>query len=285
MNLKYSLILLHLTTILSAYKLNVPKVLLPFHSSNVINFTLELINEDDDDHQQTSCFNWSTSRPEIVSIEAIYDPNSQDKCSTKAIVSAISKYPQRLTSIIIAKESLTDKIIRCDVIVDKITKISIRHTTTQLYLEDSPECFVSEAFDLEGNSFTTIEGLPFEWFIVNTDNRDSYSVLNMQKFIDSEYQVSDTIRNLELSGIHGNKILIEGVKTGTTNVQAKLLDPYYKSTSTDMVRLLVVANILLEPSYPVYFFYFFFIFLYLMSIENKAIQIKEHKDIRFDEDF
>jgi hypothetical protein len=74
----------------------------------------------------------------------------------------------------------------------------------------------------------------------------------MQKFIDTEYQVSDTIRNLELSGIHGIKILIEGVKTGTTNVQAKLLDPYYKSTSTDMVRLLVVANILLEPSYPVY---------------------------------
>ena len=91
MNLKYFLILLHLTTILSAYKLNVPNVLLPFHSSNVINFALELINEDDDHHQQTSCFNWSTSRPEIVSIEAIYDPNSQDKCSTKAIVSAISK--------------------------------------------------------------------------------------------------------------------------------------------------------------------------------------------------
>ena len=85
-------------------------------------------------------------------------------------------------------------------IVDKITRISIKHTTTQLYLEDSPECFLCEAFDLEGNSFTSIEGLPFEWLIVDKDNTN---VLNMQRFIDSEYVVSDTIRNIELSGLHG----------------------------------------------------------------------------------
>ena len=89
--------------------------------------------------------------------------------------------------IIIAKEISTDKIIRCDVIVDKITRISIKHTTTQLYLEDSPECFVCEAFDLEGNSFTSIEGLGFQWSIVD---KEDTNVLNMQRFIDSEYVVS-----------------------------------------------------------------------------------------------
>jgi hypothetical protein len=36
-------------------------------------------------------------------------------------------------------------------------------------------------------------------------------------------------------------------------VQAKLLDSFYKeSLKTPLVRLLVVANILIEPSYPVY---------------------------------
>jgi hypothetical protein len=40
---------------------------------------------------------------------------------------------------------------------------------------------------------------------------------------------------------------------GTSNVQSKLLDSFYKDTlKTPLVRLLVVANILLEPSYPVY---------------------------------
>ena len=269
MNFKYFILIVFCIQLNSSYKLNVPKVLLPFHSSNVINFTLELINEDDDikHQQQNSCFLWSSSRPEIVSIEPIYE-NQQEKCSTKAIVSSISKYPQRLTSIIIAKEISTDKVIRCDVIVDKLTKISIKHTTTQLYLEDSPECFVSEAFDLEGNSFTTIEGLPFEWLVVNKFNTNEYDVLNILKFIDSEYIVSDVIRNLELTGLYGNKILIEGVKTGTANVQAKLLDPFYKNMSTELVRLLVVANILLEPSYPIYL-------LTGSSIKYRVVLIKQ----------
>ena len=95
-----NLIIIQLISIISCYKLNVPKVLLPFHSSNVINFTLELINDEEDDsrQQQQSCFLWSSSRPEIVSIEPIYEIQNELKCSRKAIVSSISKYSQRLTS-------------------------------------------------------------------------------------------------------------------------------------------------------------------------------------------
>ena len=65
--------------------------------------------------------------------------------------------------------------------------------------------------------------------------------------------MTDAIRQLEAIGLSGHKILIEGLKTGTANVQAKLLDSFYKETlKTPLVRLLVVANILIEPSYPVY---------------------------------
>ena len=99
MILKSLIIIIQLLSIICCYKLNVPKVLLPFHSSNAINFTLELINdEEDDSRQQQSCFSWSSSRPEIVSIEPIYEIQNELKCSRKAIVSSISKYPQRLTS-------------------------------------------------------------------------------------------------------------------------------------------------------------------------------------------
>jgi nuclear pore complex protein Nup210 len=215
----------------------------------------------------------SSSRPDIVSITPIYendpkkDPNKNEygnlnDCSTKAIVSAVSKHAQRLTSIILAKEIKTDKLIRCDVIVDKIDSIRIKHTTTHLYLEDSPECFTVEALDTEGNTFTSLDGLPFEWNILNDPSLiennqnlssiDSRNVLRLSKFIESEYVVSDSIKQLEKIGLSGNKILIEGLKTGTANVQSKLLDSYYKDMKTPLVRLLVVANILVEPSHPVY---------------------------------
>ena len=167
-----------------------------------------------------------------------------------------------MTSIILAKEIKTDKLIRCDVIVDKIDSIRIKHTTTHLYLEDSPECFTVEALDTEGNTFTSLDGLPFEWSILNDPSLiennqnlssiDSRNVLRLSKFIESEYVVSDSIKQLETIGLSGNKILIEGLKTGTANVQSKLLDSYYKDMKTPMVRLLVVANILVEPSHPVY---------------------------------
>lgn len=149
--------------------------------------------------------------------------------------------------------------IRCDVIVDQIDSIRIKHTTTHLYLEDSPECFTAEALDDEGNTFSSIDGLAFEWNVINelsdekVNSLDSRNVLRISKFIDSEYEMSESIKQLESVGLSGHKILIEGLKTGTANVQAKLIDTFYKDTlKTPLVRLLVVANILLEPSYPVY---------------------------------
>jgi nuclear pore complex protein Nup210 len=157
-----------------------------------------------------------------------------------------------------------DKLIRCDVIVDQISSIRIKHTTTHLYLEDSPECFTTEAFDDEGNTFSSLEGLPFEWIIVNDISSskeaadgsvDARNILRPIKFADSEYEVSKSIRQLESIGLSGHKMLIEGVKTGTAYVQSKLLDSFYKETTTQLtplVRLLVVANILLEPSQTVY---------------------------------
>ena len=174
----------------------------------------------------------------------------------------MSKHAQRYTSIILAKESKTDKLIRCDVIVDKINSIRIKHTTTHLYLEDSPESFTVEALDDEGNTFSSIDGLPFEYSIIDDNESqdtkganklDSRNILRLSKFIHSEYVVSESIRQLESVGLSGHKILIEGLKTGMANVQSKLIDPNYKETlKTPLVRLLVVANILLEPSYTVF---------------------------------
>jgi nuclear pore complex protein Nup210 len=126
-----------------------------------------------------------------------------------------------LKSIVFHMNPGTDRIIRCDVIVDRIESINIMHTTRQLYLEDSPERFTVMALDSEGNTFTSINGLPFEWNIIDIENNfnkhqiiDSRNVLRMAKLSDSEYDVSEKIKNLEKIGLNGHQILIEGLKTG-----------------------------------------------------------------------
>ena len=252
------LILILIYDIINSYKLNVPKILLPFYSSKITNFTLEA-KHDLEPGTDDLCFVWSSSRPDLVSITPIYEKrnvkfNGYD-CSHRAVVSALSKHSQRMTSIIFAKEIITDKIIRCDVIVDRIHSIRIKHTTTHLYLEDSPESLTAVAVDFEMNTFTSIDGLAFEWKVLNdeTESDDSRNVLKISNFLHSEYETSDSIKQLETLGLHGHKILIEGQKTGSASVQAKLIDPFYKDgLKTPPVRLMVVANILIEPSYPIY---------------------------------
>jgi hypothetical protein len=99
----------------NAYKLNVPKVLLPFHSSKQISFILEAKADTETLNEQQNndlCFVWSSSRPDIVSIIPIYEPaasvsniNNNRECTRKALVTAVSKHAQRLTSIILARET------------------------------------------------------------------------------------------------------------------------------------------------------------------------------------
>jgi hypothetical protein len=92
--------LLFVLAAVDSYKLNVPKVLLPFYSSQLISFQLELRTELND--PENLCFTWSSSMIDIVTIQPLYEI---DNCSTKAIVTAVTKHPQRLSSIILAKET------------------------------------------------------------------------------------------------------------------------------------------------------------------------------------
>ena len=137
-----------LTWIVSSYKLNVPKVLLPFQTSKVTSFVLEASNgghgsgaADNADLNEDLCFTWlvyltnsrcclacflccsnsifrqttnrSSSRPEIVTIQPLAEPSSsntskpEEQCSRRALVSAVSTHPYRLTSTILAKETST----------------------------------------------------------------------------------------------------------------------------------------------------------------------------------
>ena len=65
------------------------------------------------------------------------------------------------------------------------------------------------------------------WPVIKAQPPNSPTV-NPQKTGQEISEISDSIRQLESIGLSGHKILIEGLKTGTANVQSKLLDPYYK---------------------------------------------------------
>uniref|UniRef100_A0A8C7WMB9 Nucleoporin 210 n=1 Tax=Oryzias sinensis TaxID=183150 RepID=A0A8C7WMB9_9TELE len=227
-------------------KLSIPKVLLPLARGTLINFTLETTD---------GCYRWSSTRPEVASIQAA-DEDLSRGCSRRAVVQALSTQPSRLTSIILAEDVVTGQVLRCDAIVDVISEIQIVSTTRELHLEDSPLELKIHALDSEGNTFSTLAGLVFDWsFVKDIDVNgfpDSYNSLRVLKFSESTYTPPAYISEMERVGKQGDIILVSGLKTGHAKLKAKIQESLYKDVGAAEVRLLILENILLSPAHDIY---------------------------------
>ncbi|KAE8293658.1 Nuclear pore membrane glycoprotein 210 [Larimichthys crocea] len=246
--LSVSVLLLIITVIQvdGTSRLNIPKVLLPLARSTKINFTLETTE---------GCYRWSSTRPEVASIQAV-DEDSSRGCSRRAVLQALSTQPSRLTSIILAEDVVTGQVLRCDAIVDIISEIQIVSTTRELHLEDSPLALKIHALDSEGNTFSTLSGLVFDWTLVKDVDvngfSDSYNSLRVLKFSESTYTPPGYISEMERVGKQGDIILVSGLKTGHAKLKAKIQEPLYKDVGAAEVRLLILENIMLSPAHDVY---------------------------------
>uniref|UniRef100_A0A8C6RJI4 Nucleoporin 210 n=1 Tax=Nannospalax galili TaxID=1026970 RepID=A0A8C6RJI4_NANGA len=246
-----------------AAKLNIPKVLLPFTRATRVNFTLEA---------SEGCYRWSSTRPEVASIEPL--GSDEHQCSQKAVVQARLTQPARLTSIIFAEDITTGQVLRCDAIVDLIHGIQIVSTTRELYLEDSPLELKIQALDSEGNTFSTLAGLVFDWTIVKDTEAsgfsDSHNALRILTFSESTYIPPSYISEMEQAAKQGDTILVSGMKTGSSKLKARIHEAVYKNVRSAEVRLLILENILLNPAYDVYL-------LVGTSIRYKVQKIRQGK--------
>lgn len=247
----------------SSSKLNIPKVLLPFTRGTRINFTLEVTE---------GCYKWSSTRPEVASIEHVNMDERQ--CSQRAVVQARATHPTRLTSIIFAEDIYTGQVLRCDAIVDIVHDIQIVSTTRELYLEDSPLKLKIQALDSEGNTFSTLAGIAFEWAVVKDADVDGYSdshnSLRILKFLESTYVPPGYISEMEKVAKQGDTVLVSGIKTGSSKLRARMLEPVYENVNPAEVRLLILENILLYPGSDIYL-------LVGSSIKYKVQKIKQGK--------
>lgn len=130
-------------------------------------------------------------------------------------------------------------------------------TTQKLFLEDAPEAFEIRAKDDKGDTFTTLDGIEFEWRIENDIRNDSVfvdaqNILRITKFADTQYKPPPSISAMETMGKRGYTALVEGIQTGTGIVTAALKNHAFKNVEPASVHLLVVANVILDPPHDVY---------------------------------
>nr|XP_028566233.1 nuclear pore membrane glycoprotein 210-like isoform X2 [Podarcis muralis] len=227
-----------------AYKLNTPKVLLPFSRDKRVPFVLGA---------EGGCYSWYSTRHDTVTIDPMYENGTA--CSQKALLTTCSTQATKLASVILAEETVTGHLLRCDVIVDLIDHVEIISRTREIYVEDSPLELSVRALDAEGNTFSSLEGLEFEWSIAKDDeleNVELSSKIRILKYSEAEYSPPDYVVEMEREEKQGDRILVSGIKTGAAVVKVRIQEPVYKKVAAALVRLLVLENIFLIPSYDVY---------------------------------
>ncbi|XP_006861549.1 PREDICTED: nuclear pore membrane glycoprotein 210-like isoform X2 [Chrysochloris asiatica] len=226
-------------------KLNVPHVLLPFgREPGRVPFLLE---------SQKGCYTWHSTHHDVVTVEPLYETGTL--CSQRAVLIAESTQPIRLSSIILAREIVTDHELRCDVKVDVIHSIEIVSRTRELYVDDSPLELMVRALDTEGNTFNSLAGMMFEWSIAQ-DNESTRGELSSKirilKYSEAEYSPPEYIAEMEKEDKRGDMILVSGIRTGAAVIKVRIYESFYKKVAAGLIRLLVLENIFLIPSHDIY---------------------------------
>lgn len=156
----------------------------------------------------------------------------------------------RNTPLVLAEETTSGEVLRCDVILDVIHSFKVITTTRELFLQEAPEKFELMAHDVFGNAFSSLENVKFNWEILQHSRSDHYTdVLRYLQFSESAYhEVPEVMQRLESEGVTGFMILLEGINTGTAKVSVRLPYPEYKQVPSVEVDIMVLANILIDPN-------------------------------------
>jgi len=196
-----------------------------------------------------------SSGPELIKIEPIYEHD--DDCSHKVMITAISREKQKKTAILLAESKETGEVLRCDVILDLIHTFGVHTTTRELYLEEAPEAFELMAQDSQGNIFTTLEGVEFNWRIgvqsraskeIDNNGKTRFQVLRFLTFSESKYhRVPKEVEKFEMMGLKGSMNLLEGINSGSAKVVVKLPHPEYQNVKEVEVDITVLANLIIDP--------------------------------------
>ncbi|KII70475.1 Nuclear pore membrane glycoprotein 210-like protein [Thelohanellus kitauei] len=205
-------------------------------------------------HGDGGCFRVSNTRDDVVKIQPIESSFSQEyrtECVRAIRLTSVSAYNSRESSVITFIDQSTGMTFKAHVFVDSIRKFDIVTRRRTLYIGDVKEKIEVVAYDNYGNVFSSLFGALFEWK-VSCDNCRTRPPVSIVPFQPSNYEIHDSIANIESRGSRGNMILLEALFKGEVVVSVRMLDDHYKNVEAN-VSLLVREYITLDPSDTQYY--------------------------------
>eukprot|EP01080_Neovahlkampfia_damariscottae_P011326 gene11326-4138_t len=190
------------------------------------------------------CAQWSITDPSLLKLVPV-DMNDA-LCSKKIRVYPNEKLSSRKSAIVFAKSLESSKTVKCEVFVDHIDRISVLTIDRKMVIGELENLEI-QAFDKDGNTFTRLDGLNFEWSTYNPEGQKGALKL---------LAVDDTTVNRELrqdlngakNGFSTQSIIVVGLEVGRVMVSAKISDVFYSHLESAAVPLSVLDKLELDPS-------------------------------------
>ncbi|CAK9273031.1 unnamed protein product [Sphagnum jensenii] len=197
------------------------------------------------------CFTWSWDHHDILNVEAEF--NSTDtECSTGAVLMSIAPYAGRRTTSVHATDTVTGQILRCEVFVDKISRIQIFHHSLKLDLDGLATLRIL-AFDAEDNVFSSLAGLQFRWQLSpvsqagDVSHRLTHVALKETPLSDDEIETQIT---MEQNGLGSDLYVVRGISAGEERVTAYFMEP--NQDLMHIITLVVAEAVSLDPPSPLF---------------------------------
>lgn len=104
-----------------------------------------------------------------------------------------------------------------------------------------------QAFDKEGNVFSTVEGLKFQWRI--EENPQALRIIPIKE---AHFKTSEKKREMERKRFMSDIALLKGIKTGKSRISVQLIEDGYEHVDKAYIGLSVIEPFTLVPNYPIY---------------------------------
>ncbi|EHB07788.1 Nuclear pore membrane glycoprotein 210-like protein [Heterocephalus glaber] len=214
-----------------ANKLNVPQVLLPFgQEPGPALFLLEA---------ERGCYAWHSTHDDVVTVEPLYENGTL--CSQRAVLIAESTQPVCLSSVILAREIVTDHELHCDVKVDVINSIEIVSRTRKLYVDDSPLELMVRALDAEGFTISSGDRWSLEVGQVYTISVEVFDKSSKKVYISDNLRITCSFLTEyfeeQLTTVNGSYHVIKVLKAGV-NINGSLTSIIHQNNSIQPIKVL-----------------------------------------------
>ena len=233
----------------SLRNVNVLNLLMPYSNEVQMNYIVQAFN---------GCYKWTSKFPETLKIESLDERAKQQylsgsdledsikaKCENAVMVSVGERNDFDGIVWLTASDVETQEILKCEAKVKKIRRLQILTKFRTLDVGDHEQVELI-AFDDENNSFTTLEGLKFEWSVKGQGRA------KFVNFRDSNFKSTEERHRLEQMNYQTDIVILKGLRTGKVTLTVKLMDKSYKQVIQHSVDIFIIEHFEIEPQRDVF---------------------------------